>query len=216
MLGDSSTKPGNRSPLAAVERAGDNAEGLPMSATIDFRSPSGGFDEPLELWLACHERVQRFCLLLERLRQYIEEHGADMEAASSATSIRRYFNEAAPRHHADEEIDLFPRLLRRLAGQSTAVDATDAARVRTAIDTLTAEHRANETLWTALDATLSQIERGVAARLDAGQVDTFGRTYRQHIELEESLVMPALRRHLTATDWKAIGTAMSQRRGVIR
>ena len=41
--------------------------------------------------------------------------GADAEAAESATSIRRYFNEAAPRHHEDEEIDLFPRLPQRLA-----------------------------------------------------------------------------------------------------
>lgn len=185
-----------------------------MTATIDFRSPSGGFDEPLELWLACHERVQRFCLLLERLRQYIEEHGADMEATSSATSIRRYFNEAAPRHHADEEIDLFPRLLQRLAERPEQIDAAEAARVRSAIDTLTGEHRTNETVWAALDVTLTQIERGVATRLDARQVEAFSRTYRQHIEAEESVVMPAMRRHFSAADWKDVGAAMAKRRGV--
>lgn len=185
-----------------------------MTATIDFRSPSGGFDEPLELWLACHERVRRFCLLLERLRRHVEEHGADMEATSSATSIRRYFNEAAPRHHADEEIDLFPRLLKRLAERPTPIDAAEAARVRSAIHTLTAEHRANETVWAALDATLAQIELGVAARLDAGQVDAFGRTYRQHIEVEESVVMLAMQHHFSAADWEDVGAAMAKRRGV--
>lgn len=48
----------------------------------------------------------------------------------------------------------------------------------TPIVTLTGEHRANETLWTSLDATLALIEQGVAAPLDAGQVYLFGRTYR--------------------------------------
>jgi hemerythrin-like domain-containing protein len=186
-----------------------------MTATIDFRSPSGGFDEPLELWLACHERVQRFCALLDRLRRHVEQHGADSEAAESATSIRRYFNEAAPRHHADEEIDLFPRLLRRLDERSLQIDGAEAARVRSAIDTLTAEHRANDAVWTALDATLAQIEQGVSARLDAGQVESFGLTYRQHIKLEESLVMPALQSHLSEADWKEVGTVMARRRGVV-
>jgi hemerythrin-like domain-containing protein len=186
-----------------------------MTATIEFRSPASGFDEPLELWLACHERVQRFCRLLERLRQHVDERGADREAADSAASIRRYFNEAAPRHHADEELDLFPRLLTRLAEETTEIDAASAARVRSAIDTLTAEHRANEALWAAIDATLALIEQGVAARLDAGQVNTFGRTYDRHIHVEESIVKPAMLRHLSDADWKDVGTVMAQRRGVM-
>ena len=185
-----------------------------MTATIDFRSPSGGFDEPLELWLACHERVQRFCNLLERLRLHVAQHGADAEAMQSAMSIRRYFNEAAPRHHADEEADLFPRLLRWLAERPATLTPDEDARTRAAIDALMAEHRSNEVLWSSLDAALAQIERGVAAPLDAGQVEAFSRTYRQHIDVEEGVVMPVMKRAFSAADWKAIGRAMSQRRGV--
>ncbi len=185
-----------------------------MTATIQFRSPAGGFDEPLELWLACHERVQRFCNLLERVREHVERHGANAEAAESATSIRRYFNEAAPRHHADEEIDLFPRLLMRLDEQATGIDADEASRVRSAIGVLTAEHRANEVLWAALDASLARIARGEAAGLDAAGVEAFSLTYRQHIEVEESVVMPAMQRHFSATDWNEVGAAMAMRRGV--
>jgi hemerythrin-like domain-containing protein len=185
-----------------------------MTATIDFRSPSGGFDEPLELWLACHERVQRFCNLLGRVREHVEEHGADAEAAESATSIRRYFNEAAPHHHEDEEIDLFPRLLARLDEQATTTDADEAAHVRAAIGVLTAEHRANEVLWAALDAALAHIARGEAATLDATKAEAFSRTYRQHIDVEESVVMPAMQRHFSDADWSEVGAAMAKRRGV--
>lgn len=185
-----------------------------MTATIEFRTPEGGFDEPLALWLACHERVLRFCTLLERLRVHVEGNGADEEAATSARSIRRYFNEAAPRHHADEEIDLFPRLLRRLAEQPAALSADNDTRTRSAIEALTAEHRTNEVLWSALDAALAQIERGAAARLDADRVAAFGQTYRGHIDVEESVLMPAMKRAFAASDWADVGRAMASRRGV--
>jgi hemerythrin-like domain-containing protein len=185
-----------------------------MTATIQFRSPKGGFDEPLSLWLACHERVLRFCKLLERLRLHVAQHGADAEAMQTAVSIRRYFNEAAPRHHADEEADLFPRLLRWLTERPSDVSPDDAARTRAAIDTLMAEHRSNETLWSLLDAALAQIERGVTVQLDAVQIEAFGQTYRQHIDVEEGVVMPAMKRAFGAADWTAIGSAMAQRRGV--
>ncbi len=164
-----------------------------MTATIEFRSPSGGFDEPLELWLACHERVRRFCTLIGRVKEHVEKRGADAEAAESATAIRRYL---------------------RLDRQATESDADEAARVRAAIGVLTAEHRANEVLWAALDASLARIARGEAAELDAGSVEAFSGTYRQHIEVEESVVMPAMQRHFSALDWKEVGAAMAKRRGV--
>jgi pyridoxamine 5'-phosphate oxidase len=185
-----------------------------VTATIEFRSPEGGFDEPLALWLACHQRVLRFCTLLERLRVHVEHNGADEEAATSARSIRRYFNEAAPRHHADEEVDLFPRLLRRLAEKPAALSPDDDSRTRSAIEALTAEHRANEVLWSALDAALEQIERGVVARLDSAPVAAFGQTYRGHIEVEEGVVMPAMKRVFDTSDWADVGRAMAARRGV--
>ena len=53
--------------------------------------------------------MQRFAALLGRLAEHLGTHGANEDAQVTATSIRRYFNEAAPRHHEDEEVDLFPR-----------------------------------------------------------------------------------------------------------
>jgi hemerythrin-like domain-containing protein len=174
---------------------------------IEFSSPAAGFDDPVELWLACHERVLRFCSLMARLNQHLGQVGADADARVTANSIRRYFNEAAPRHHADEEIDLFPRLRARLAAEElTALEPTLAA--------IEQDHRITEGLWQGLDATLSRVEAGERSELDPAIVDRWTALYQHHIQAEEQVILPALRRALTAADWKAAGRAMAERRGV--
>lgn len=121
-------------------------------STIDFRTPAAGFDQPLELWLACHDRVRRMCTLLQRLLEHVRKAGVDEQAKVTAVSIRRYFDEAAPRHHEDEEIDLFPRLLQRLEGRTES----EAAGVRNAITLLDSDHREMGRLWSILrDALLA-------------------------------------------------------------
>ena len=178
-----------------------------MTATIQFRSTAGGFDEPLELWLACHERVQRFCNLLGRLKEHVEKHGADAEAAESATSIRRYFNEAAPRHHEDEEVDMFPRLRERL----------DSERDKTVLDVLDqveADHLEMAGLWKRLDAALAEVSRGRNVALEQPLIDRFATMYRHHIDAEERVVLPALKKALNRNDWQAVGRSMAERRGL--
>jgi hemerythrin-like domain-containing protein len=177
-----------------------------MNSEIPFRTPQAGFDDPVEMWLACHQRVQRFVVMLGRLENHVTRAGADAEAQSAATSIRRYFNEAAPRHHEDEEADLFP-LLRRRAGapEQVAVDA---------LEGVESEHLAMAQMWRELDATLARIAAGEPAALDPDLVARFTSTYDRHIEVEEQVVLPALRRVFHEADWRAVGRAMAERRGV--
>ena len=178
-----------------------------MSAsTIGFRSPAAGFDDPLELWLACHRRVERFCALLQRLPPHLATQGADEQAREAAQSIRRYFNEAAPRHHLDEEADLFVRLRER-------VPAADAAGIAAVLQDLAAEHAAFDGRWRTLDAALAEIAAGRIAPLAAADCTAFAAAYAAHIALEEGPVLDALRRWLTAEDWAALGLAMAARRG---
>jgi hemerythrin-like domain-containing protein len=176
-----------------------------MSSTIPFSSPRAGFDDPVEMWLACHQRVQRFVTLLGRLERHVASAGADEEAISAATSIRRYFNEAAPRHHEDEEADLFPLLRAR------CVDSERPA--LEALERIEAEHLSMTHMWRELDATLGRIAAGEAAPLDPDLVARFASTYDRHIEVEEQVVLPALRRTLDDADWRAVGRAMAERRG---
>jgi hemerythrin-like domain-containing protein len=186
-------------------------------STIDFRTPAAGFDQPLAMWLACHERVARMTGLLARLREHLQTqaiasvNAADTEAQHSATSIRRYFDEAAPRHHDDEEVDLFPAVLRRLAAGG---DAARLARVSAAIERLQQDHAEINLLWSHLREQLVRVERGEPAQLDATEVAQFVERYRAHIALEETEVSSAAHAMLTAEDLGAIGQAMAARRGV--
>lgn len=182
-------------------------EGLSI---IDFRMPAAGFDQPLELWLACHDRVRRMTGLLERLREHVAHIGADDAARVTATTIRRYFVEAAPRHHQDEEVDLFPLLRRRLPEKAPG----RAAQVNATIERLEADHVALGKVWDRLLPVLEAIERGEAAALNADDVRVFADGYRGHCEVEDTVVADALRLCLADADLDALGQAMAERRGV--
>lgn len=179
-------------------------------AIIDFRTPAAGFDEPLELWLACHDRVRRMAGLLERLHEHLQLQGADDAAQVTAASIRRYFEEAAPRHHEDEEVDLFP-LLRRLLPEKAP---RDEATVVAALAQLEKDHVELGKLWQELRGRLLTIEAGQPTALAEDLVQRFAGGYRRHCEVEDSVVAAALRRCLSGVDLDAVGQAMAERRGV--
>ena len=73
------------------------------SPLILHAAPGAGFDQPFEMLLACHERVERMLGLLERLAQHLAEHGCTPDAAQAARDVMRYFDIAGPAHHEDEE-----------------------------------------------------------------------------------------------------------------
>ncbi len=179
-------------------------------AFIDFRTPAAGFDQPIDLWLACHDRVRRMASLLERLREHQLDKGADESARVTATSIRRYFDEAAPRHHEDEEVDLFPLLRRRLPTKAPR----KAKEVNAALDELERDHVEMGRLWQALRETLEAIEAGKNVPLQPELVRNFADRYRQHCEIEDTVIANALRRCLGDRDLDALGQAMAERRGV--
>jgi pyridoxamine 5'-phosphate oxidase len=177
---------------------------------VDFSTPGAGFDQPLALWRACHERVRRMIGLIQRLAAHLETSSIDTDARTTATSIHRYFDEAAPRHHEDEEEDLFPRLRNRLE----RLDPEQAKKVTDALATLEADHKDLSAMWHMLREPLAHIEHGKAATLDEATIALFVSRYRAHMEIEETIIEPALKRLLTKRDIEAIGKTMAQRRGV--
>jgi pyridoxamine 5'-phosphate oxidase len=177
---------------------------------VDFSTPGAGFDQPLELWRACHERVRRMIGLIQRLAAHLEKSAVDTDARTTATSIRRYFDEAAPRHHEDEEEDLFPRLRSRLE----RLDSEQAKKVTDALATLEADHKDLSAMWHMLRAPLARIEHGKEATLDEATIALFVSRYRAHMEIEETVIEPVLKRLLAKRDIDAIGKTMAQRRGV--
>ena len=79
--------------------------------------PSPSFQQPLALLSDCHRRVERFLGLLARVAAEGRGGLLDRRQREALEAALRYFREAAPRHTADEEESLFPRL-RALKGTS--------------------------------------------------------------------------------------------------
>ncbi|MBY0467146.1 MAG: hemerythrin domain-containing protein, partial [Burkholderiales bacterium] len=84
---------------------------LTTIALPGHHAPGAGFEAPFEMLAACHERVVRMLTLLARLRAHLTEKGWDPSVAQAAQDVMRYFDQAAPKHHDDEERHVFPHLL---------------------------------------------------------------------------------------------------------
>ena len=157
-------------------------------------------ERPLELLFACHERVRRFTALAGRLAAHVIDHGADEQARDAATQILRYFEQSLPNHHADEEEDVFPALLKL---HDVALSASIAA--------LEAEHLVLDALWQEVAPWLRRVVQGEADPVPVGLAQ-FITDYTMHIEREEREVFAALER-LPAEVIDAIAQRMRVRRG---
>lgn len=179
--------------------------------TIPSPVPSStlpGFDEPLAFLAACHQRVLRAIDTLERLLPHLASRGVDADAMTAAQAVLRYFDEAAPLHHADEESDLFPVLLARAEqpdDRATAFDLT--AR-------LMVEHRGFTRCWSDIRGPLAEVAAGRTATIDAAAATGLVDGYRGHVAREDAALPGLVARLLTPDDLARIGAAMARRRGV--
>lgn len=170
-------------------------------------APAVGFEVPLEMLAACHERVQHQCETLLRLVAHLQTHGADRGAQEAARAVLRYFDTAAPHHHADEEQDLFPALLESMAG-------SDAVCLRELTTSLRSDHRALEERWAALRERWLRVTESIYTTLDDVDLPGFVPLYEQHIAREEPELLPMAARGPSDAELDRIGLAMRSRRGV--
>ncbi|MDP1561912.1 MAG: hemerythrin domain-containing protein [Pirellulaceae bacterium] len=70
-----------------------------------------GFDQPIEMLCDCHRRVEYFLDVQLRIAERYQHLVLDQEARAALENARAYFLDSAPKHTADEEDSLFPRLL---------------------------------------------------------------------------------------------------------
>ncbi len=156
-------------------------------------------DDPIELLVACHDKVRRFAGLTLRLRDHVLTKGPDQQAQEAAQSILRYFNIAAPLHHDDEEVDLFPAL------RQMAIDELDQCMMQ-----LQAEHTELAALWQSLQAWLTATAGG-QPHPAPDTVAAFAQRYQAHAQREEDEVYPFASR-LTSEQIGRISAAMVARR----
>ena len=162
-----------------------------------------GFDRPLDVLEACHDRIARQCDTLDELLIHLPLHGADIQAQQAARTVLTYFDTAAMHHHDDEERNLFPLL--ELQGASGACDL---------VETLTLEHDELALLWRRLRTDLQQIEAASASTLDEALTRRFIALNRTHLEFENTHVLPLARQILGTAEIERLGRAMAARRGV--
>lgn len=167
-----------------------------------------GFDEPLAALSACHRRIEKQMSTLTRLQAHIGRSGFDDDARVAAAAILRYFITAAPHHHADEEVDLFPKLLR------TAEAISDRARAFELVSHLLVDHREMEALWALVREALEGLQSGEKTGLDSLLCKDFVRIYSNHIETEDNELFPLAARLFSKADLETLGIAMARRRGL--
>jgi hemerythrin-like domain-containing protein len=177
-------------------------------ASRAFPDPPAGFDDPLEMLFGCHRRIEKQLETLKRLRVHLQAKGIDAEASTAAEAVLRYFRKAATDHHADEEVDVFPMLERRID------DAIEAARFRDLRERLEADHRRVEDAWTKIRKPLEGIADGLMRTIAESDLLALTALYSAHIHAEETELRVLFDRWLGPREREALGHAMAARRGV--
>jgi len=168
--------------------------------------PAPSFDQPVEMLMACHERIAAQCATLGKLAAHLPSQGADTQAQQAARNIMRYFDIAAAHHHADEEQDLFPVLIEASERLRSPVDE----RIASLLD----EHRILEASWAQLRTVLVDIAEGRTRLLEQDLVADFVGTYRSHIALEEREIFPFAQACLDRQQLARLSAAMVARRSM--
>lgn len=170
------------------------------------------FGEPIGMLEDCHKRILHFLKVLVTLADTDNGQPLSDDRRISLERSLRYFREAAPKHTADEEVSLFPRL--RLL---------DAPRVREAfstLDALEADHRRADAQHLEVE-TIGQrwLLQGPLTPEDGARLqtllDSLSRLYVRHISLEETRIFSIAKIVLSEPEKQTLGQEMAKRRGVV-
>jgi hemerythrin-like domain-containing protein len=175
------------------------------------QQPDHNFTEPLGLLTDCHRRIERFLAVLVKVAADARGRELNEEQRHALAISLRYFREAAPKHTADEEQSLFPRM--RASG-GPEVEAALAQ-----IESLESDHVAAGALHEEVDRLgESWLSRGELSSEEAGRLvgltEQLAGIYASHIAVEDNSIFPLARRVLSTGDQRAAGLEMAARRNV--
>jgi len=139
------------------------------------------------------------------LKLAASRQGGPLEAdeAASLRGALDYFRDAAPKHTADEEDSLFPRM--RAAGALSGLDGLEADH-----QVAGAAHREVDALgrkW----LELSELS-GMEAQRMTELLGKLAETYSNHIAMEDNEIFPAAARALNSEQLAEVGEEMKARR----
>lgn len=163
--------------------------------------PISLLQDPLAYIAAEHGGQRALCNLMENVAG---DPGFDRDAARA---ILRYLGQDFSRHVRDEEIDLFPLLRKRCLPE----DEIDVVLAR-----LNAEHKDEHRLAGDVESQLKELLDRDVSTLDAAfreRLFQYARSLRNHLALENSVILPMARARLTADDMVALSASMRERIG---
>lgn len=141
---------------------------------VDLDVPLAGFSQ-------CHVGILS---QLQAFEQLPVLQAAAAQAATVAHHTLDLFKFSVDGHHADEENELFPAVLR------SATPGSEAERVQALVDRLTAEHRAIESSWKKLAPAVKAVAQSLPGDLDPAAVHDLVQRYTAHALFEEQEFLP--------------------------
>ena len=168
------------------------------------------FDQPLGLLSDCHRRIEHFLSVLLRVAREFSNRPLTSDSIAALNTCKRYFASAAPKHTADEEESLFPRMRKAAAASGRACDA---------LDRLESDHQDADVLHSSVDGLLEQWLSAGTLALDQAQslitaLERLERLYVAHIQVEDREVFPLAAQLLDAEALADVGQEMKSRRGL--
>jgi hemerythrin-like domain-containing protein len=136
---------------------------------------------PIGTFSQCHAGILSGLRVLAGLPEMVA--AAERARRVSAETLSA-FDRAVVDHHADEEADLFPAVLK------SAARGDEYDRVQAMVDRLVAEHREIEALWKQLKPSLRSAAVGKPTEVSARDVADLTRLYAAHAAYEESKFLP--------------------------
>jgi hemerythrin-like domain-containing protein len=159
----------------------------------------------------CHRRIEMFLNVLVRVAEQAKGEALNEEQRGALETALRYFREAAPKHTADEEESLFPRLRQ--------IDNADVRALMARIESLEEEHVCADRCHSEIDQ-LGRLWllKGTLPTQQSSRLLTLllqlRDLYRHHLATEDHEVFPAAGSVLSASARQAIGNEMAIRRGI--
>jgi len=169
------------------------------------------FTDPGGLLSDCHRRIEMFLGSLGAIAEVID-HPLTENLRRALESALGYFSQAAPKHTADEEESLFPRLREMQNPEVVAAFATlekleqehrSAARLHEVVDCLGRHFLSNGHLT---DAEIAEFRRSVSG---------LAAIYTRHITIEDELIFPLASRMLSDSEKQNVAREMAGRRNVL-
>lgn len=169
------------------------------------RIPDNLLREPLEFLLADHMRQRKICNALDALSLKSDPANSEEIVAVSFAYLREDFQ----LHISDEEIDLFPSLR---AAPDIEYDVKDL------IDALARNHEFELSFASEIVVLLQGAQQASGEALnvlpDPRLLTSFTQCLRRDLAIEDQMLLPLARKHLSDANLERIGRAMAKRRNI--